>query len=88
VRSLRLYLGELRAVTFKTVDGGEVRGAAVIDRFWSGLINWATVEQPRLAAMQQYEQIKARILKHPQAERILREFDAISDLNPAVAAAG
>ncbi len=64
VRSLRLYLGELRTVTFKTVDGGEVSGAAVIDRFWSGLINWATVEQPRLAAMQQYELIKARILEH------------------------
>jgi hypothetical protein len=88
VRSLRLYLGELRTVTFKTVDGGEVSGAAVIDRFWSGLINWATVEQPRLAAMQQYELIKARILEHAQGARILREFDAISDLNPAVAAAG
>ena len=52
----------------------------LIDRFWSGLINWATVEQPRLAAMQQYELIKARILEHAQGERILREFDAISDL--------
>ena len=88
MRSLRLYLGELRTVTFKTVDGGEVSGAAVIDRFWSGLIDWATVEQPRLAAMQQYELIKARILEHAQGARILREFDAISDLNPAVAAAG
>ncbi len=88
VRSLRLYLGELRELTFKTVGGGELPGAALIDRFWAGLINWATVEQPRLVAMQQYELIKARILKHREGDRILREFDAVSDLRPAVAAAG
>ena len=88
VRSLRLYLGELRPLTFKTVDGGEIRGSALIDRFWSGLLAWATVEQPRLVAVQQYELIKARILAHPQGERILREFDSASDLNAEVAAAG
>jgi len=88
VRSLRLYLGELRPLTFKTVDGGEIRGSALIDRFWSGLLAWATVEQPRLVAVQQYELIKARILAHPQGERILREFDSVSDLNGEVAAAG
>jgi hypothetical protein len=60
----------------------------LIDRFWSGLLDWATVEQPRLVAMQQYELIKARILGHPHGERVLREFDALSDLRPAVAAAG
>jgi hypothetical protein len=88
VRSLRLYIGELREVTLRTVDGGEVPGAVLIDRFWNGLLDWATVEQPRLVAMQQHELIKARILAHPQGERVLREFDALSDLRPAVAAAG
>jgi hypothetical protein len=87
VRSLRLYLGELRAVTLKTVNGGEIPGAALIDRFWAGLIGWATVEQPRIAAAQQYELIKARILAHPQGQQLLAQFDALTD-EPVVAAAG
>jgi len=88
VRSLRLYLGELRTLTFKTVTGGEIAGAVLIDRFWRGLINWATVEQPRLAALQQYELIKSRILAAPNGERLLREFDALGVADAAAAAAG
>lgn len=78
VRSLRLYLGELRAVTFRTVAGGTIPGAALIDRFWKGLIQWATVEQPKLAAEQQLTQIKPRILAHPQGARVLQEFEALA----------
>jgi hypothetical protein len=88
VRSLRLYLGELRTLTFKTVTGGEIAGAVLIDRFWRGLIDWATVEQPRLAAQQQYALIKARILEAPNGERLLREFDALGEVATAAAAAG
>lgn len=87
VRSLRLYLGELRAVTLATVTGGEVSGAVLIDRFWSGLIGWATVEQPRIAAAQQYDLIKGRILAHRSGKQLLAQFDALAD-EPAVAAAG
>ena len=86
VRSLRLYLGELRTLTFKTVSGGEISGAVLIDRFWQGLIEWATVEQPRLAAQQQYELIKARILAAPNGTRLLHEFDALGGMDAAVAA--
>lgn len=85
VRSLRLYLGELREVTFKTVTGSEISGAVLIDRFWSGLIDWATVEQPRLAALQQYELIKARILAAAQGDKLLREFDALGRIDAAAA---
>jgi hypothetical protein len=88
VRSLRLYLGALRILTFKTVSDGEIAGATLIDRFWRGLINWATVEQPRLAALQQYELIKARILAAPNDERRLHEFDALGGMVTAAAAAG
>ena len=76
VRSLNIYLGELRSVTFRTIDGGTVDGAELIDRFWSGLVNWATVEQPRLAAAEQRRVIEERIAKHPDAARVLAEFDA------------
>ena len=79
VESLRLYLGELRELTLKTVDGGTVRGAGLIDRFWEGLVHWATVEQPAIAAANQYEALKPIILEHPEGERLLAEFDALGD---------
>ncbi len=88
VRSLRLYLGELRQVTLRAADGGTVSGAELIDRFWHGLVHWATVEQPRLAAEAQHEVIKAQILGHPEGERIVAEFDRLSDLAVAEVAAG
>jgi len=83
VRSLRLYLGELRTVSFRTIDGGVVTGAELIDRFWNGLMQWATVDQPRLAAEQQHLQIKPRILAHPEGARVLSEFESLSDLKRA-----
>lgn len=84
VASLRLYLGEIRSVTFRTVssedgDDGTISGAEVIDRFWSDLVHWATVEQPQLAAQQQREMLVERINKHPEADRVLAEFDAVAD---------
>ncbi|HEY1119855.1 MAG TPA: hypothetical protein VGE43_19225, partial [Acidimicrobiales bacterium] len=48
VSSLRLYLGEIRSCTFRTVDGGTIGGAEVIDRFWSDLVRWAVVDKPAL----------------------------------------
>jgi hypothetical protein len=88
VRSLRLYLGELRTLTLRTVDGGTVSGAELIDRFWQGLVHWATVEQPRLAAETQYQALVPLILAHPDGKRILAEFDRLSDLKQPAASAG
>lgn len=81
VESLRLYLGELRTVTFKTLDGGRIAGSVLIDRFWSGLVTWATVDQPRIAAIAQHEALKALILAHEEGEEMLREFEALSELD-------
>lgn len=79
VRSLCLYLGELRSVTFRTVDGGNVPGAELIDRFWEGLVHWATVDQPPLAARQQRDLVLGRISTHPDAMAIGAELDAVAD---------
>ena len=76
VTSLCLYLGELASSTFRTVDGSTVSGAELIDRFWDGLVRWATVEQPVLTAERQRAEIVARISAHPDADRVLAVFDA------------
>ena len=76
VSSLRLYLGEIRSCTFRTVDGGTIAGAEVIDRFWDDLVKWAVVEKPALEAEQQRRGLEERIAQHPEAARVLAEFDA------------
>lgn len=76
VRSLNLYLGELRSVDFRTVDGGAIGGAEVIDRFWGGLVKWATVDQPALSGAEQEQLLHNRIAQHREADRVLAEFVA------------
>ena len=79
VESLRLYLGELRAATFRTHNGGALAGAEVIDRLWSGIVRWWTVDQPRLAAAQQRTQLRERIHAHPDGARIWQRFEALAE---------
>jgi hypothetical protein len=76
VRSLCVYLGELQSVTFRTNDGGTVSGRELFGRFWDGMVQWATVEQPRLNAEQVRLDVDAYIATHPDAERIRAEFAA------------
>ncbi|MCY3624138.1 MAG: hypothetical protein OXH68_20805 [Gammaproteobacteria bacterium] len=86
VESLRLYLGELREVTLNTVDGGTVRGEELIDPFWTGLVRWATVDQPRLAAENTYQALRKQILEADDGMRILDEFNALADPGYSLAA--
>ena len=79
VESLRLYLGELASLTFRGRDGGRIDGAVVIDRLWSGIVRWWTVEQPPLAAAQQRAIMRERILRHADGARILARYEALAD---------
>ncbi len=76
VASLRLYLGELRSLHFRTRDGARLSGAEVVDPLWEGIVHWATVEQPKLLAEQQRTLLTRRILAHRDGQRLLSEFDA------------
>ena len=86
VLSLRLYLGELRTLTLRTVDDGTIPGAELIDRFWQGLLRWATIEQPRLVAERQYAALRTEIMAAPDGKRLLDEFNALADPGYALAA--
>lgn len=78
VASLRLYLGELRALDFRTRDGGRLPGAAVVDPMWKRLVHWATVEQPPRVAEQQRGILRARVLRHGDGERLWSAFEALA----------
>lgn len=79
VSSLRTFLGELRSITFKTVDGSRAPGREIVDRIWDVIVRWSTVEMPKLQREQQRAVMEARILEHPDGERVLREFNALGD---------
>ncbi len=79
VTSLRLYLGELRQVHFRGSDGRPIPGHEIVDPIWEGIVRWATVDQPKLAAEQQRELLTTRILAHPEGKRILAAFDALEE---------
>lgn len=76
VSSLQLYLGELCTVRFRTMADGEIAGSELINRFWGGLVTWATTEQPRQLSQAQQALIEERIQRAEDAERILVEFSA------------
>jgi len=76
VRSLCVYLGELQSVTFRTADGATVTGRELFGRFWDGMVNWATVEQPRLNADLVRQEVDDYIATHPDAGRVRAEFAA------------
>ncbi|MBW2240727.1 MAG: hypothetical protein JRH01_01975 [Deltaproteobacteria bacterium] len=79
VSSLRLFLGELRSIHFKGRRGAGVPGHELVDPIWEGIVRWATVDQPKLAAEQQKKLLSDRILAHPEGERILARFHALEE---------
>ena len=79
VSSLRLYLGELRSVHFKSESEGSVPGAVVVDALWNEIVRWAVVEQPKLVAEQQRKMMTERILSHAEGDRILSRFDELEE---------
>ncbi len=88
VRSLRLYLGELRSVHLRTVDGGQVPGADLVDRTWAGLVHWATVDQPALAAAQSHEALVDLVARHPGATAVTAELEQLADPGVVASVAG
>ncbi len=79
VHSLRLYLGELCELDLRACDGSRVSGRELVDTLWGGIVQWATVEQPPLAAAQSRRLLRERILAHADGERILREFESLEE---------
>jgi len=86
VRSLRLYLGEIRQLHFRTASGGTVPGAELVDPLWKDIVHWATVERPRLAAAQERQMFSERILAAEDGERILATFLELADPDEEAAA--
>jgi hypothetical protein len=77
VAYLQTFVSELRSFTIKTLDGGRIKGSAMIDPIWEGMIHWHSVTQADFAREQGREAIAARINKHANGRALLAQFDAL-----------
>jgi len=74
VAYLRTVLSELRSFTYRAKNDVRVAGSQLLDPLWRSLVEWHTVENPRLARAQQRAVLEKRILEHPAGVAILEEF--------------
>jgi hypothetical protein len=79
VAYLQTVLGELRHCTFVQEPGEPLPGTEVIDPLWDVIVHWQKVERPKLVHEQSRATLQRRILEHPEGERILARFEALSD---------
>lgn len=77
VAYLQAFVSELRSFTIKTLDGGRIKGAEMIDPIWEGMIHWHAVTQADFGRDQSREAIVARIKKRVDAPALLAKFDAL-----------
>lgn len=77
VAYLQTFVSEMRSFTIKTLDGGRIKGAQMIDPIWEGMIHWHSVTQADFSREQSREAIVARIKKRTDAPALLAQFDAL-----------
>jgi hypothetical protein len=77
VAYLQSFVSELRSYTLKGIDGQRIKGAALIDPIWEGMINWHSVIQADFSREQSRQAIEARITARPDGRSLLAQFDSL-----------
>lgn len=77
VAYLQTFVSEMRSFTIKTLDGGRIKGAQMIDPIWEGMIHWHSVTQADFSREQSREAIVGRIKTRTDAPALLAQFDAL-----------
>ena len=84
---LQTVISELRAFTLKTVDGGQVKGAEIIDPLWAKMVEWHGSTERELARDRTRATIETQVLaaRGEAGRDLLARLDALEGHN-AVAA--
>jgi hypothetical protein len=77
VAYLTTALSELRSFTIRTVDGGTMKGAALIDPVWEAMIEWHTVTSADFSRNQSHDGIVGRLKSKPNGVALAVQFDAL-----------
>ena len=76
---LQTVISELRAFTLKTVDGQQVKGAAIIDPLWAKMVEWHGATERELARARTRAAIEAQVLaaRGEAGRELLARLDAL-----------
>ncbi len=77
VAYLATVISELRSLTLRTVDGGTVAGASVIDPVWERMIEWHAVTTADYGRTQSRDAILARLKSKPRGAALAATFDSL-----------
>jgi hypothetical protein len=78
VAYLQAAVSELRSFTFKTVDGGRISGAILLDPLWQGFVQWHSVTTVEHSRQQTQAAIEATLKSLPDAAGKLAAFCALN----------
>lgn len=74
---LTVVISELRSFTFRTVNGGTVKGAALIDPVWRGMVEWHSLANADFQREQTRAALHALLGAKPDGAALIRHFDAL-----------
>jgi len=77
VAYLATVISELRSFAIRTVDGGTISGAAMIDPVWEQMIEWHAVTAANFGRSQSRDAILARLNAKPNGPALAASFDAL-----------
>ena len=85
---LTAVVSELRSFTFKTVDGGRIKGADMIDPIWRGMVQWHSVTNVEFDRAQTRKELTAALATKPQSAELIARFDALGTGHQGARAGG
>jgi hypothetical protein len=74
---LTVVISELRSFTFKTVDGGTIKGSAFIDPIWRGMVQWHSVTNVEWDREQTRKEFEAMLRGKPGGEKLIAQFNSL-----------
>jgi hypothetical protein len=77
--SMKLYLGELREVTFKGLHGQSIKGRDLVDGIWGHMVHWTIHDQKRIEYLERRSEIHALLAQEPQGRSLIEAFDGLGD---------
>ena len=77
VAYLQTFVSEMRSFTIKGLKGERLKGSAMIDPIWEGMIHWHSVTQADFGREQGRQAIEARMSKRSDGRALLAQFDAL-----------
>ncbi len=75
---LRAAISEFRSFTIKTVAGGEMSGAEILDPVWAKMVHWHSVEMHETTRPVNIAEIKKTILATDDGDAVFEAFEALA----------